>query len=60
MNKIRWTAAAACLVTVYSQSADLPRPETAPVTPLISGIDTQYIDNTVRAQDDFYRYVNGK
>ncbi|MGP8098886.1 MAG: M13 family metallopeptidase [Steroidobacteraceae bacterium] len=60
MNKIRWTAASACLVTVYSQSADLPQPETAPVTPLISGIETQYIDNTVRAQDDFFRYVNGK
>ena len=60
MNKIHWTAASACLVAVYSQSAVLPQPETAPVTPLISGIDTQYIDNTVRAQDDFYRYVNGK
>jgi len=28
--------------------------------PLVSGIDTQYIDDTVRAQDDFYRHVNGK
>src|SRR5579863_1032793 len=28
--------------------------------PLGSGIDTQYIDDTVRAQDDFYRHVNGK
>src|SRR5216683_1412115 len=27
---------------------------------LLSGIDTQYIDDTVRAQDDFYRHVNGK
>jgi predicted metalloendopeptidase len=27
---------------------------------LRSGIDLQYIDNTVRAQDNFYRYVNGK
>ncbi len=27
--------------------------------PLGSGIDTQYIDRGVRAQDDFYRYVNG-
>jgi predicted metalloendopeptidase len=27
---------------------------------LASGIDTQYIDDTVRAQDDFYRHVNGK
>ncbi|MBF8270253.1 MAG: peptidase M13, partial [Gammaproteobacteria bacterium] len=27
---------------------------------LQSGIETQYFDNTVRAQDDFYRHVNGK
>ncbi len=60
MNKIRWAAASACLVTVYSQSADLPQPETASVTPMMSGIETQYIDNTVRAQDNFYQYVNGK
>jgi putative endopeptidase len=26
----------------------------------MSGIDTQYIDNTVRVQDNFYHYVNGK
>ncbi len=26
---------------------------------MISGIDTQYIDSGVRAQDDFYRHVNG-
>jgi predicted metalloendopeptidase len=27
---------------------------------LVSGIDSQYIDSSVRAQDDFYRHVNGK
>ena len=27
--------------------------------PLGSGIDTQYIDHSVRPQDDFFRYVNG-
>jgi predicted metalloendopeptidase len=27
---------------------------------LLSGIDTQYIDDSVRAQDDFYQHVNGK
>ncbi|HLK71569.1 MAG TPA: M13-type metalloendopeptidase, partial [Steroidobacteraceae bacterium] len=27
---------------------------------LVSGIDTQYFDPSVRAQDDFYRHVNGK
>jgi predicted metalloendopeptidase len=25
-----------------------------------SGIDTQFIDNSVRPQDDFFRYLNGK
>ena len=29
-------------------------------TSLGSGIDIQYIDGSVRAQDDFYRHVNGK
>ncbi len=28
--------------------------------PPVSGIDTRYLDPTVRPQDDFYRYVNGK
>ncbi len=27
---------------------------------LASGIDLQYVDKSVRPQDDFYRYVNGK
>ena len=27
---------------------------------LQSGIDTQYFDNKIRAQDNFYRHVNGK
>ena len=27
---------------------------------LVSGLDTQSIDTTVRPQDDFYRFVNGK
>jgi predicted metalloendopeptidase len=33
-----------------------PSPPSAP----ISGIDTQYIDPGVRAQDDFFSYLNGK
>jgi len=28
--------------------------------PAVSGIETQYIDTNVRAQDDFFRFVNGK
>jgi putative endopeptidase len=60
MNKLRWVAASACLVSVCSRSADLPQPQITPAQPVISGIETQYIDNTVRAQDNFYQYVNGK
>src|SRR5882724_8495956 len=38
-----------------------PPPTPAPATPpLASGIDLQYVDACVRAQDDFYRHVNGK
>lgn len=32
----------------------------ATVKQLTSGVDLQYVDETVRPQDDFYRYVNGK
>jgi predicted metalloendopeptidase len=31
-----------------------------PATPVRSGIDLQYVDRSVRPQDDFYRYVNGR
>jgi predicted metalloendopeptidase len=42
-------------------AAAAPSTATAPPAPtLVSGIDLQYVDPTVRAQDDFYRYVNGK
>ena len=35
-------------------------PAGAPVAPLGSGIELQYVDASVRPQDDFYRHVNGK
>jgi putative endopeptidase len=36
-------------------------PAAAPAAPaLVSGIETQYIDDSVRAQDDFYKHINGK
>ena len=31
-----------------------------PTTTLVSGVDLQYVDHTVRPQDDLYRYLNGK
>jgi putative endopeptidase len=60
MNKLRWAVASACLVAVCSRATELPQPAIAPVQSLQSGIQTQYVDNTVRVQDNFYQHVNGK
>jgi len=38
-------------------AAQAPAAAESPV--LLSGIDTQFIDTSARAQDDFYRHVNG-
>ncbi len=46
------------LMAAFAGAAE-PAKATAPAAP-ISGIDTQYIDPTVRAQDDFFSYLNGK
>jgi predicted metalloendopeptidase len=43
------------LITAVAGAADVAKP----VTP-ISGIDKQYIDTSVRAQDDFFTYLNGQ
>jgi putative endopeptidase len=32
----------------------------APGAPMLSGIDLQYVDQSVRPQDDLYRHLNGK
>jgi predicted metalloendopeptidase len=32
----------------------------APTTTLQSGVDLQYVDGSIRPQDDLYRYLNGK
>lgn len=45
----------ACAGTALAASTPL-----AAAAPLKSGIETQYLDPSVRAQDDFYRHVNGK
>jgi len=39
----------------FAHEGDHPAPSAAP----ISGIDTQYIDSSVRAQDDFFTHLNG-
>jgi len=37
-----------------------PAPADAPAAPPRSGIDLQYVDPAVRAQDDFFTHLNGK
>ena len=62
-------ACAAAMLAACSQSpaptqaaAPAPAPAAAPAAPPApkSGVDLQYVDASVRAQDDFYRHVNGK
>ncbi len=43
------------LMAAFANAADTAKPA-AP----ISGIDKQYIDTSVRAQDDFFTYLNGQ
>ncbi|WP_436269153.1 M13 family metallopeptidase [Pseudoduganella sp. LjRoot289] len=50
------TLAIALMATLaQAHEGDHPAPAAAP----ISGIDTQYIDSGVRAQDDFFTHLNG-
>ena len=51
MKRLIWAVACFALMGGSSRAAG-----TAPV----SGIDVQYVDDGVRAQDDLYRHVNGK
>ncbi len=62
MNKLLLGAACACLVAGCSKPPEAPKTEAAaPAAPaLVSGIDLQYVDDSVRAQDDFYKHINGK
>jgi putative endopeptidase len=49
-------AGALCLVFLFACGK---KEEAAPAKALVSGIELQYFDQSVRPQDDFYRYVNG-
>jgi predicted metalloendopeptidase len=61
-----WRSLLAVLVGFHALGAwalaappsDAPAP--AAKAPLGSGIDLQYVDDTVRVQDDIYRHLNGK
>jgi predicted metalloendopeptidase len=46
-----------CATDSYKKEATTSQTQ---ATQLTSGVDLQYVDETVRPQDDFYRYVNGK
>ena len=68
MKKITMTAASIALALGLVGCGEKPQEMqaeattvTAPVaTPGALGVDLQNIDNSVRAQDDFYYHVNGK
>jgi putative endopeptidase len=61
MNKLLVGAACACFVAGCSKAPEAPRQAAAPAVPaLISGIDVQYIDDSVRPQDDLFKHINGK
>jgi len=57
----RYGAYAMGVVLTVSSSMHLPSAEAASQqAPLQSGVDMQYVDRSVRPQDDLYRYLNGK
>ena len=55
-------AAALTATVLLAASAAHPLKAQVPAAPaqVRSGIQTQYLDRSVRPQDDFYQYVNGK
>jgi predicted metalloendopeptidase len=58
MLRLDWTLGCALLAAgIAAITAGLAR---AAEPPLLSGIDLQYVDDGVRAQDDFFRHINGK
>ena len=65
MKKLLLGAACACLVVGCGKSATpsptppAPSAQAAPAAP-VSGIDMQYIDDSIKPQDDFYKHINGK
>ena len=56
------------VLATFAHAGEATRPGAAPTVAAatstaaapISGIDTQFIDTSVRPQDDFFTYLNGK
>jgi putative endopeptidase len=57
------------VLATFAHAGDTPKSNAAPAAAVaaagatsapISGIDTQFIDTSVRPQDDFFTYLNGK
>jgi putative endopeptidase len=61
MHKLLFGAVCACFVIGCSKAPEVPTQAAAPPAPaLVSGIDAQYVDASVRPQDDFFKHINGK
>ncbi|HXN11097.1 MAG TPA: M13-type metalloendopeptidase [Steroidobacteraceae bacterium] len=51
MKRLDWALGCVVLLAGIARAAEVP---------MLSGIDLQYVDDGVRAQDDFFRHINGK
>ena len=58
MNRFLLSTLTLSLMAVFANAAPATAPAAAGAP--VSGIETQYIDPSVRAQDDFFAHVNGK
>jgi putative endopeptidase len=59
MNKIILTVAVTSLLAACGQGTETAEPAT-PAEPLKSGVELTGMDTSVRPQDDYYAYANGK
>ena len=62
MSRSRVLALGALVVVIgaVSRNHSAAAGPSAPKTAMLSGIDLQYVDTSVRPQDDAYRHLNGK
>jgi len=59
MNRYLLSALTLSLLASVAHSADTTKPTKAPQA-LTAGVEIEHIDSSVRAQDDFFTYLNGK